>query len=49
MTKSRDVKNENFVYQYGRNARLPTHKKSWNITPIYATHQVTQQMENRKG
>jgi len=28
---------------------MPTHKKSWNITPIYATHQVTQQVEKRKG
>jgi len=25
------------------------HIKSWNITPIYATHHVTQQVENRKG
>jgi len=46
MTKSRDVKTEKTITNMDA---MPTHKKSWTITPIYATHQIIQQVENRKG
>jgi len=43
MIKSRNVKIEKNCTNMDA---MPPHKKSWNIMPIYATHQVTQQREN---
>ena len=46
MAESRDVlKIKNFT----KMGAMPTHEKSWNITPLHATHQLTQQGESRKG
>jgi hypothetical protein len=47
MAESRDVQNK--FHQTGRNTNAWKDLPTWNITPLYATYQVTQQVENRKG